>query len=796
LPKKSWRIKFPDRDNPFDAKAININAEYRDKSLLRNHLAMSLFLYYGYPAPATRHVNLVVNDQYLGVHLLVEDIDNVFFNKRGRPDGDLFKAMDHGATMAPLAHYDDYAATWEKKEGEPGAYKKLQLLFNKFLYLPEPEFNSEIVKIMAMDQVLTYFAIEYAITAEDCFTKNMNLYYNPDTEGWEIIPWDNDITFGNSWQGDYAASMETKYRMKCLYHNQLLQRLLDKKEWNSLFVDKINTTLTDGFTYLAGFLDSTYNIIKCDVWQDSTKRSSNREFDEERAVLQQFLHNRAVNNAGQVSFPKTGVDDFYCSNPNPTPDDNKVIFRIRSAQKQPVTVIYSPDLHWEIFGCKYTIKTLTLWDDGKHNDFQAGDLIYGNELTITQPDSNLIPFCFTGSNYNYPHNGLYNLQQVRTNTMTLLYSKAKNPVENVRIGNVYTAYRDYFIELRNTGSQNIDLSCFHVRVDTCYQDFIIPENTTLKANSSLYIVSDKNFTATLSGFSPAVGNICFTIAPGDSIHVLSPLLQPVASAFITTILPVDYEKTGLVINEINYHSGNDFNPGDWLEFYNPDNRSVNLSGWEFKDENDAHVFVFPQGTEMAAHGFLTLCEDITRFKALFPDVNVVTENFTFNLANEGELLRLYDAGGALIDSVRYDDHSPWPAAADGDGPTLELIQPDRDNSLPENWGVSQGHGTPGAFNSVSSGINNPEHKPEMVMLYQNYPNPFNGETRFTFHVPDGVKVRLDIYNLWGQLVETLYPAANQQQICWKAGEISAGIYFVALVVNGLKRDVRKVVLLK
>ena len=75
LPKKSWRVKFENTDNMFKAKNINLNAEFRDKTIMRNHLAMSLFRYYDYPAPKTKHINLYVNNEYMGVFLHIEDID-------------------------------------------------------------------------------------------------------------------------------------------------------------------------------------------------------------------------------------------------------------------------------------------------------------------------------------------------------------------------------------------------------------------------------------------------------------------------------------------------------------------------------------------------------------------------------------------------------------------------------------------------------------------------------------------------------------------------------------------------
>jgi hypothetical protein len=89
------------------------------------------------------------------------------------------------------------------------------------------------------------------------------------------------------------------------------------------------------------------------------------------------------------------------------------------------------------------------------------------------------------------------------------------------------------------------------------------------------------------------------------------------------------------------------------------------------------------------------------FTNAFPNVSNYIGDFEFGLAGGGELLRLYNETGDLIDNVDYNDNDPWPEAADGDGPTLELIDAMSDNSFAENWAPSNGFGTPGSINSVS-----------------------------------------------------------------------------------------------
>ncbi|MFC1485437.1 lamin tail domain-containing protein [Candidatus Latescibacterota bacterium] len=165
------------------------------------------------------------------------------------------------------------------------------------------------------------------------------------------------------------------------------------------------------------------------------------------------------------------------------------------------------------------------------------------------------------------------------------------------------------------------------------------------------------------------------------------------------------ENATIVINEINYNSSDDFNPGDWVEFYNTDESPVDLSGWTFMDEDNTHIYIVPDSTIIPSNGYLVLCTDTAAFNNLYPDVSNYLGNINFGFSGRGELLRLYNVQGELIDQVNYDDNEPWPVQPDGLGSTLALVHPARNNELPENWAASLGHGTPGAINDVYIPLN-------------------------------------------------------------------------------------------
>ncbi|MBC8385957.1 MAG: T9SS type A sorting domain-containing protein [Candidatus Cloacimonetes bacterium] len=77
----------------------------------------------------------------------------------------------------------------------------------------------------------------------------------------------------------------------------------------------------------------------------------------------------------------------------------------------------------------------------------------------------------------------------------------------------------------------------------------------------------------------------------------------------------------------------------------------------------------------------------------------------------------------------------------------------------------------------------------------NYHNPFNPHTTINYELPDGkVRSEIFIYNIRGQLIETLPIYNTKTSVNWKPEDCSSGIYFYKL---NLKRSpIKKMLLLK
>jgi hypothetical protein len=83
-------------------------------------------------------------------------------------------------------------------------------------------------------------------------------------------------------------------------------------------------------------------------------------------------------------------------------------------------------------------------------------------------------------------------------------------------------------------------------------------------------------------------------------------------------------------------------------------------------------------------------------------------------------------------------------------------------------------------------------------LFQNYPNPFNPVTQISYELTDAGVVTLHIYNLLGQLVDTIvneWQRAGTHSYIWNAKNMPAGVYLYKLQA-GARSTMKKMVLVK
>ena len=151
----------------------------------------------------------------------------------------------------------------------------------------------------------------------------------------------------------------------------------------------------------------------------------------------------------------------------------------------------------------------------------------------------------------------------------------------------------------------------------------------------------------------------------------------------------------IVINEIMY------NPpapnAQYVELYNSSGAlTFDLSGWQFSGLG----YTFPAGSIIGPNGYLVLAANRPAFAAAYGATIPVFDTFSGQLSSTGALLTLLQPGANgtsnVMAQVQYGSAAPWPAAANGAGSSLQLIDPRQDNWRAGNWGAVLTNSPPSA----------------------------------------------------------------------------------------------------
>lgn len=158
-----------------------------------------------------------------------------------------------------------------------------------------------------------------------------------------------------------------------------------------------------------------------------------------------------------------------------------------------------------------------------------------------------------------------------------------------------------------------------------------------------------------------------------------------ASAPGTRDLPNNPNRqTDIVITELMVEPPTGHRDGEFVEIYNKGLLSVNLTSWRF---SEGLSYDFPPGTTIVPGEYMVIAANKEFTSSAHPGANVIGE-YSGNLANGGELLRLLDEWDNPADEVHFAAGGMWPTLAAGLGSSLELRHPEMDNSIGSSWAAS------------------------------------------------------------------------------------------------------------
>ncbi len=258
---------------------------------------------------------------------------------------------------------------------------------------------------------------------------------------------------------------------------------------------------------------------------------------------------------------------------------------------------------------------------------------------------------------------------------------------------------DAFVELRNTSDQTIPMDGFRLTLDTSgAPPYVFPAGTfvgprgflVVEAADLPYAIEGLEVRLFLWRLDDTIVDARIFVPQGiDGSHARYP---DGGDTWVHSTKPTPGEpnqlivEDGVVINEILYNHISGDPRYEYIELYNRSAAAVDLSDCRFVK---GVAFTFAEGVIFMPNSYLVIAADREFLKNMYGlSDGIVFGDFTGSLADRGELLRLVDPHGNVMDEVRYYDGGRWPVMADGLGSSLELIDAHQDNNAPSAWAAS------------------------------------------------------------------------------------------------------------
>lgn len=274
--KKPYKIDFKEYGGEqfLKYKKINLKPNVNDPAVIRELLSMRLFRQMDVPAPRVAPAVLYMNDEYMGVYLMIEQIDDEFVDKRfGKEVGWLYKCS-YSATLEDNNSINDNDLYQSKMNEETDTRQELKHFAEVLNNTPDANFKSAISEILAVDRYLRYLAVEAVIGHWDGYSylcNNYYFYYDEDEGQFEFIAYDTDNTWGIDWVGRDWATRDLTHFYRHDQPRPLTSRMLAVPEYRDRYYQYLWELFETHFTgdALAPLFDQYESLLGSYVADDT-----------------------------------------------------------------------------------------------------------------------------------------------------------------------------------------------------------------------------------------------------------------------------------------------------------------------------------------------------------------------------------------------------------------------------------------------------------------------------------------------------------------------------------------------
>jgi hypothetical protein len=283
--KRSFLIKFNEYEKNsrfFGLRRVSFDNGVQFGSLFSEPIITSILRDQGLPTHRCNYARIFLNDEYLGVYVNVERIDESFIEQH-LPDanGALFKA-DVGGPGGNLQFVSADPSVYKRAlEAKSASAKKTRARLVDFIQMinqTEPDqFAAKLEAAMELDDFLRVSAVMLFSGAFDQLTggapHNYYLYHDAGRDRWRYLPWDLDVGFCETAFGRLHVLADWNAAWPLAPSggpNPLMERIVDDPALLERYRQVARTILEKYFEpeRLCGIIDANYELIKEDLQSD------------------------------------------------------------------------------------------------------------------------------------------------------------------------------------------------------------------------------------------------------------------------------------------------------------------------------------------------------------------------------------------------------------------------------------------------------------------------------------------------------------------------------------------------
>lgn len=278
--KKSFSIDFNDFIPGQKFKGLdnmNLVGNHNDPSQLRAWLSAQILKSAGLTVSRTSFVRLYINNEYKGLYMNNEAIDDEFIKDRflGNASGNLYKCS-WGSDLTYLGNNSQaYQTTYDLKTNQSlNDYSGLIHFIDVLNNTSASEFACAIKEVFDVDSYLKTLVYEILIGHWDGYAANKNNYYlyqRPSDGKFIFIEYDMDNTFGIDWFNEnWSVRNINNWQMG---NRPLIQRLFAvpyfKDQFNFLMNQALNAVFNQDWHQQ---LEDKQNLITSAAFEDTYKQ--------------------------------------------------------------------------------------------------------------------------------------------------------------------------------------------------------------------------------------------------------------------------------------------------------------------------------------------------------------------------------------------------------------------------------------------------------------------------------------------------------------------------------------------